>query len=96
MIFLWLRNVELAIFRVKERIRSGGHSVPEETIRRRYTSDIKNFFNLYSPLADSWQVYDNSDANQLALIASKIEQNDVIINSSKLWENLLEISNEKN
>lgn len=96
LIFLWLRNVELAIFRVKERIRSGGHSVPEETIRRRYTSGIKNFFNLYSPLADSWQVYDNSDVNKLTLIASKIEQNDAIIKSSGLWENLLEIANEKN
>jgi predicted ABC-type ATPase len=33
LIFLWLQNVELAIRRVEERVKNGGHSVPEETIR---------------------------------------------------------------
>lgn len=51
LIFLWLQSADLAIFRVK----AGGHSVPEATIRRRYTAGLKNFFNLYSSLADSWQ-----------------------------------------
>ena len=57
LIFLWLQNADLAVFRVKERIKAGGHSVPEETIRRRYAAGLKNFFNLYSPLADSWHLY---------------------------------------
>lgn len=39
----------------------GGHNVPEETIRRRFTSGLKNFFHLYEPLADSWQMYDNTN-----------------------------------
>lgn len=29
LVFLWLDNVELAVSRVKERIKMGGHSVPE-------------------------------------------------------------------
>ncbi len=95
LVFLWLKSPELAVLRVKERIKAGGHMVPEETIRRRYASGVKNFFKLYSPLADSWQLYDNSDINELSLIASKASQNDVIIKKEDLWEQLLEISREK-
>lgn len=73
---------------------TGGHAVPEQTIKRRYVSGLKNFFNLYTPLADSWQFYDNSDAN-LALIASQTHKDDPIIKDIKLWQQLLEISNEK-
>lgn len=51
--FLWLQNVNLAISRVAERVKMGGHSIPEETIRRRYIKGLKNFFSLYKPLADS-------------------------------------------
>lgn len=95
MVFLWLKNVELAILRVKERINTGGHSVPEETIRRRYAAGLKNFFNLYNPIADSWQFYDNSNAEHFSLVASKIKQNNPIIKDIAIWQQLLEIFNEK-
>ena len=94
LVFLWLKTVDLAIFRVRERIKSGGHSVPEQTITRRYSAGLKNFFNLYTPLADSWQFYDNSDSN-LFLIASKTYKNDPIIKDIEVWQQLLETSNEK-
>ncbi|MFO2569243.1 zeta toxin family protein [Legionella pneumophila serogroup 2] len=95
LIFLWLQNADLAVFRVKERIKAGGHSVPEETIRRRYAAGLKNFFHLYNPLADSWQLYDNSNTNNLSLIASEIKHHSLIIKDNERWEKLSEISNEK-
>src|SRR3989338_4414408 len=52
LVFLWLPSENFAVARVAERIRMGGHDVPEETIRRRYHAGIKNFFRLYKPLAD--------------------------------------------
>jgi predicted ABC-type ATPase len=73
LIYLWLKNPELAIERVRERVRVGGHNVPETTIRRRYERGRQNFFSLYRPLADSWQVYDVS-----ALIPRKIAFGDKI------------------
>lgn len=82
LVFLWLKNVELAISRVADRVRMGGHFVPEQTIRRRYAAGLRNFFNLYSPLADSWQFYDNSNANHLGLIALKIKNHINIKNNS--------------
>ena len=94
LVFLWLKTADLAIFRVRERIKTGGHSVPEQTIKRRYVAGLKNFFNLYTPLADSWQFYDNSD-DHLFLIASKTHKKDPMIKDIELWQHLLEISNEK-
>lgn len=46
LIYLWLRNVDLAIKRVRRRVDLGGHDVPEETIRRRYRAGLVNFFGI--------------------------------------------------
>lgn len=78
LIFLWLASAELAVSRVAERVRQGGHNIPEETIKRRYRKGLQNFFNLYLPIADNWYFYDNSDITALKLIAKgntlKIEE----------------------
>lgn len=59
-IYLWLDSVELAIDRVRYRVAEGGHNVPEDVIRRRFSQGWANFNELYRPLADTWQVYDCS------------------------------------
>ncbi|MCX5674844.1 MAG: Zeta toxin family protein [Planctomycetota bacterium] len=69
LIFLWLPGADLAVSRVADRVRLGGHDVPEETIRRRYDSGLRNFFDLYQPLATTWRMYDNSGALAPRLIA---------------------------
>jgi predicted ABC-type ATPase len=69
--FFWLPSPEMAVARVQDRVRKGGHNVPPETIKRRYSAGLFNFFNLYRPLADTWKVFDNSDRDGARLIASK-------------------------
>ena len=93
LIFLWLQDADLAVLRVKERIKIGGHSVPEETIRRRYNAGLKNFFNLYTPIADVWRIYDNSDP-QPSLIAAKINNNPIEIEQPSIWQHLMETYND--
>ncbi len=90
LMFLWLKSVELAISRVQERIKMGGHAVPETTIRRRYEAGLKNFFNLYKPIADSWQFYDNSNTHHLKLIASEITGHSQVIEQESIWKILTE------
>ncbi len=51
LIFLWLPSADVAIQRVADRVKRGGHSVPEPTIRRRHQAGLHNFFRLYQPLA---------------------------------------------
>jgi predicted ABC-type ATPase len=70
LLFLWLPSPEMAMARVAERVRLGGHDVPPETIRRRYHTGLRNFFGLYRPLTDTWRFYDNSDLASLRLLAS--------------------------
>jgi predicted ABC-type ATPase len=60
LIFLWLPSPDEAVARVADRVRDGGHDVPEATIRRRYDSGLKNLLRLYIPLADTWRIFDNS------------------------------------
>lgn len=68
-VFLWLDSPELAVARVQDRVRNGGHAVPEEVVRRRYRAGLRNFFALYRPLATSWRIYDNSSGPPPRLIA---------------------------
>jgi predicted ABC-type ATPase len=58
--FLWIPNVELAIERIKLRVRNGGHHIPDEVVRRRFNRSLLNFLLTYQPLADSWTIFDNS------------------------------------
>src|SRR5215467_12533549 len=60
LVYLWLPTAELAIARVAERVRRGGHAVAEDTVRRRYDRSLFNFFDIYSQLADSWVMINNS------------------------------------
>lgn len=68
-LFLWLPSAEMAVARVRERVRLGGHDVPESTVRRRFERGLGNFFSLYRPLADSWAIYDNLETGAPRLIA---------------------------
>jgi len=65
--FLRLPTPEMAIVRVKQRVREGGHDVPEAVIRRRFHSGWYNFENIYRDLADEWVLYDNSGEQPLVL-----------------------------
>jgi predicted ABC-type ATPase len=69
LMFFWLDSPEINILRVAERVRKGGHHIPEEVIRRRYVAGVKNFFTLYKPLADIWRAYDNSLLDDPHLVA---------------------------
>lgn len=72
LIFLWLPSPEFAIARVADRVRGGGHSIPADTIRRRYRSGLRNFFRMYEPLASNWRVYDGSGPEP-RLVARRVD-----------------------
>lgn len=94
LVFLWLPSEEFAIARVAERVRLGGHNVPEETIRRRYNKGISNFFQLYIPLSDTWRLYNNSDPSGPVLVASGREKMEENISKPDLWNIIREGYNE--
>jgi len=58
--YLWISDVELALERIRLRVRNGGHHIPEAIVRRRFGRSLPNFLRVYKPLADSWTIFDNS------------------------------------
>ena len=58
--FLSLPSAEAAVERVAQRVRQGGHDIPEATIRRRFDAGLDNLHQLYAPLVNRWVLYDNS------------------------------------
>lgn len=85
--YFWLDSPDLAVARVAERVRAGGHSIPETTIRSRYRLSLANLFELYLPLADTWAVYNNSQLGSPRLIAQSNEQSIEIVCSDK-WDQM--------
>jgi predicted ABC-type ATPase len=53
--------------RVAQRVRQGGHDIPEAAIRRRFDTGLKNFEQLYAQLVDAWTLYDNSGSSPVLL-----------------------------
>jgi predicted ABC-type ATPase len=87
LVFFWLPSVELAIQRVSDRVRRGGHDIPEDTIRRRYRAGLANFFDIYQELAETWQLMENGADTPLRLVAGKT-QDQVQIHDEPLWQTM--------
>ena len=63
LIFFWLDSPETAIKRVAQRVREGGHNIPQDVIVRRYHAGINNLFNLYMQQVDYWLLINNTQGD---------------------------------
>ena len=68
MSYIFVENADEAVFRIRTRVKKGGHSVPEEDIRRRFTRSKSNFWNAYKNEMDHWQLFLNNQ-NKLLPVA---------------------------
>jgi predicted ABC-type ATPase len=59
-VYVFLDSADACVQRVSERVKKGGHSVPEPDIRRRFHRSLANFWHFYRPLADNWTLLYNS------------------------------------
>jgi predicted ABC-type ATPase len=84
-VFLWLPTAELAIARVAERVRAGGHDVPSDDVRRRFSRGRRNFFTRYRPLADTWRLYDGSSIRGPRLIAFGVAGKPPLVRDQEAW-----------
>ena len=76
--FLWIPNVEISIKRIRERVRRGGHDIPEPVIRRRFYRGIENLFKVYGRFLTSWVIFDNSTPEP-ETIAYQLGEKQVVI-----------------
>ena len=84
--YFWLPSADLAVQRVALRVKNGGHNIPEDTIRQRYSQSLKNLFRLYMPLADVWQVYDNERQGPARLVARGSGKEVHRVVDKRVWE----------
>lgn len=62
-----LGSPDEAIARVAQRVKQGGHHIPEDVIWRRFVAGKANFEKYYAPIADAWALYDNSGTEPVLL-----------------------------
>ncbi len=67
LIYLSLTSPEEAVARVAMRVRQGGHNIPPDTIRRRFSAGLNNFRDTYRHRVNYWQLFDNSGEVPLLL-----------------------------
>lgn len=70
--FLWIPDPTLAIYRIRQRVRLGGHNVPPEVVRRRYHRTLENLMRFYWPLVDYGQLLDNSGPQPRPIAAKSV------------------------
>lgn len=64
LLFFWLASPQIAIERVAKRVSLGGHNIPTEVIIRRYWNGLRNLFDVFIPIVDTWALYDNNDTTR--------------------------------
>ena len=67
LLFLQLDSAEEAIARVAQRVKQGGHNIPEPVVRRRYAAGRQYLKELYAPKVDAWALYDNAGTTPVLL-----------------------------
>lgn len=42
--YLWIPSFQLAVARIKDRVTAGGHNVPSQDVKRRFSRSLSNLF----------------------------------------------------
>ena len=59
--YVGLKNSDIALERIKNRVANGGHDIPAEKVRKRYEESRSNLEKVI-PLCNSVSVFDNSES----------------------------------
>jgi len=84
--YLCLPSVNISIQRVRQRVRKGGHNIPEADLRRRFSPSLENFFKLYLPLADQALLF-NGAGNPPQLVA-KWQEGNISVVENEIYDRI--------
>jgi predicted ABC-type ATPase len=84
--YIYLNSPELSIQRIAERVRKGGHNIPADVAFRRYDRSIQNLFEIYVPLAEEVQIFDNSHDDFYEI--ARLNRREWIITDKTLFEHV--------
>ena len=72
--FLWVRDPEVVLRRIRQLVVEGGHNIAEDVSRRRFFKTIQNFFTIYRPVMDSWKLYENDEPGPRLVAVEKLKR----------------------
>ena len=91
LLFFCLETPEHAVLRVAQRVKVGGHNVPEEIIRRRFKLGISNLVNLFIPICDTVHVWNNTKGEAILVAKQTAGTENLEIVDLNTWNKLLQV-----
>ena len=91
LLFFYLESPEQAIQRVAQRVKEGGHGIPEDVIRRRFQRGIDNLINLYLPICESVTIWNNMHGEAKLIARKTLSTDGLEIEDIVTWNKLLQI-----
>lgn len=88
--FVFLESADACVARVEERVRKGGHAVPEADVRRRFVRSIRNFWRSHRFSVQRWHLFYNA-GSQFVWVATGAEA-EVSVGDDPLYESFLSIA----
>lgn len=85
LLFFWLIAPEFAQYRVSQRVKAGGHHIPDDVVERRFYRGIYNLINLYIPVVDQWLVMENMEGSIEKIAQGNKTEGKIIVDLS-LWK----------
>jgi predicted ABC-type ATPase len=69
--YLWIPNLDITRQRVKQRVKKGGHNIPDEVQLRRFGKGLRLLLEHYRPLVSEWRIYDNTGRDPHLVVEEK-------------------------
>ncbi len=69
--YLWIPSLEITRARVKQRVKKGGHDIPDDVQLRRFGKGLRFLIEHYRPLVHEWRIYDNTGQNPHLVVAEQ-------------------------
>ncbi len=85
LIYAYVDNPDMCIERIKVRVRTGGHNIPDEDVIRRFYRSKNNFWHKYKDIVDEWAMYYNGEVNFIP-VAKSDRKNIEILNEALYTE----------
>jgi predicted ABC-type ATPase len=77
-IYFFVDNPDVALARIKSRVRAGGHNVLKVDVVRRFWRSKKNFWGLYKDIADEWAIFYNGTDRLMPVASGEKSRFDVM------------------
>ncbi len=87
--YFWINSPKLALARIADRVKKGGHNIPKDVVLRRYKRSLDNLVNLFIPICDEWNITDNSAEKSTLIAKGKLVKSTFVYDVHK-WEKIYE------